>query len=126
FQKLAKYADTYKQSKCYWVQILATKSFNQHWTGIINGKEYSHSRIYKISGDLFYQMLTGEKNALFDLYKVLPQAVNDFLKSNEKSKKPENSALTEISAGASQSKRSILDEITFENYSYYLGFDKLK
>ena len=23
------------------------------------------------------------------------------------------------------SKRSVLDQITFENYSYYLGFDKL-
>jgi hypothetical protein len=126
FQKLAKYADTYKQSRCYWVQILATKSFNQHWAGIINGKEYSHTRVFKISGDKFYQMLTGQENALFDLYKILPKAIDDFLKSNEKSKKPENSALTEISAGASKSQRSILDEITFENYSYYLGFDKLK
>ena len=28
FQKLAKYADTYKQANCYWVQILAKNSFN--------------------------------------------------------------------------------------------------
>ncbi len=126
FQKLAHYADTYKQANCYWVQILATKSINQHWAGIINGKEYSHTRVFKISGDQFYQMLTGQENALYDLYKVLPKAIDDFLKSNEKSKKPENSALTEISAGAKESKRTILDEITFENYSYYLGFNKLK
>ena len=126
FQKLAKYADTYKQAKCYWVQILANKSFNQHWAGIINGKEYSHTRVFKISGDQFYKMLTGQENALFDLYKILPTAIDDFLKSNEKSKKPEDSALTEISAGVKDSQRSILDEITFENYSYYLGFDKLK
>lgn len=126
FQKLAHYADTYKQAKCYWVQILATKSFNKHWAGIINGKEYSHSRVYKISGDLFYQMLTGDENALYDLYKVLPRAIDDFLKSNEKLKEPENSALSEITKGAKASQRSIIDEITFENYRYYLGFDKLK
>ena len=51
FQKLAHFADTYKQAKCYWVQILAKGSFNEKWLGEINGKEYSHSRVYKISGD---------------------------------------------------------------------------
>jgi hypothetical protein len=58
FQKLARYADDYKQAKCYWVQILAKSSFTEHWKGDINGKEYSHSRVYKISGDQFYAMLS--------------------------------------------------------------------
>jgi hypothetical protein len=53
FQKLARYADDFKKSKCYWVQILAKGSFNEPWKGEINGKEYSHSRIFKISGDKF-------------------------------------------------------------------------
>ena len=51
FQKLSRYADTYKKSKCYWVQVLAKSSFCELWKGEINGKEYSHSRVYKISGD---------------------------------------------------------------------------
>ena len=38
FQKLARYADDYKKAKCYWVQILAKNSFNEHWKGEINGK----------------------------------------------------------------------------------------
>ena len=62
---------------------------------------------------------------VFD-FSISGLGIDDFLKSNEKSKKPENSALTEINAGVKESKRTILDEITFENYSYYLGFDKLK
>ncbi len=126
FQKLAKYADTYKQSKCYWVQILAKNSFNEKWFGEINGKEYSHSRVFKISGDQFYKLLTGNDNALFELYQVLPQAISDYL-VNQKSKSSQtNSAFEEISISSKKSKRSVLDEITFENYSYYLGFDKLK
>ncbi len=32
---------------------------------------------------------------------------------------------TEIKKETAFSKRSILDQITFENYRYYLGFDKL-
>lgn len=126
FQKLARYADDYKQAKCYWVQILAKGSFNEHWTGDINGKEYSHSRVFKISGDQFYAILSGNKNALYDLYKALPNAIDDFMKTIDKKKnKSINSALSEIKGETENSKRSILDQITFENYSYYLGFDKL-
>ena len=126
FQKLSKYADTYKKSKCYWVQILSKSSFCELWKGEINGKEYSHSRVYKISGDQFYALLSGKENALFQLYKNLPLAVKDYLDSIEKSSLiAENSALDEIKSETKTSKRTILDQITFENYSYYLGFDKL-
>jgi hypothetical protein len=126
FQKLSRYADTYKKSKCYWVQILAKGSFCELWKGEINGKEYSHSRVYKISGDQFYALLSGKDDALFQLYKKLPVAVKDYLNSVKKSEFiKENSAIDEIKIQTETSKRTILDQITFENYSYYLGFDKL-
>ena len=126
FQKLKTYADNYKQAKCYWVQILAKGSFNDLWKGEINGKEYSHSRVYKISGDQFYALLSGKESALFQLYKALPSAINDYLNSIEKNNIiKENSALDEIKLETKTSKRTILSQITFENYSYYLGFDKL-
>ncbi len=126
FQKLARYADDYKKAKCYWVQILAKNSFNELWKGEINGKEYSHSRVYKISGDQFYALLSGQEDALLQLYKALPKAIKDYLHSIEHSNSiSENSAIDEIKEETEISKRSILDQITFENYSYYLGFDKL-
>lgn len=126
FQKLARYADDYKMAKCYWVQILAKGSFNEPWMGEINGKEYSHSRVFKISGDQFYALISGQDDALFQLYKALPNAIEDYLKSIEMdSTIKENSALDEILSETEKSNRSIVDQITFENYSYYLGFDKL-
>ena len=126
FQKLKRYADDYKQAKCYWVQILAKGSFCELWSGDINGKEYSHSRVYKISGDQFYALLSGQQDAMFQLYKALPSAINDYLKSvGETDEVAENSALEEIKSETKTSKRTVLDQITFENYSYYLGFDKL-
>ncbi len=126
FQKLARYADDYKKAKCYWVQILAKGSFNENWRGEINGKEYSHSRVFKISGDQFYALLSGQNDALFQLYKALPSAIKDYMESIERDDSIiENSALDEIASETEKSKRSILDQITFENYSYYLGFDKL-
>jgi hypothetical protein len=124
FQKLKGYADNYKKAKCYWVQILAKGSFNELWQGEINGKEYSHSRVYKISGDQFYALLSGQEDALFQLYKVLPMAIKDYLNSIENNKQEkENSALDEIKTEIETSNRTILDQITFDNYSYYLGFE---
>lgn len=126
FQKLARYADDYKKANCYWVQILAKGSFNEHWKGDINGKEYSHSRVFKISGDRFYALLSGQDDALLQLYKALPIAIDDYMKSLKLEQGgKENSALEEITSETEKSKRSILNQITFENYSYYLGFDEL-
>lgn len=126
FQKLARYADDYKKAKCYWVQILAKGSFNHHWKSEINGKEYSHSRVFKISGDQFYTLLSGQEDALFQLYRALPKVIAEYMNSTQSEQNiRENSALDEIISATEKSKRSILDQITFENYSYYLGFDKL-
>jgi hypothetical protein len=126
FQKLSRYADTYKKAKCYWVQILAKGSFCQLWSGEINSKEYSHSRVYKISGDQFYALVSGQEDALYALYKALPIAIADYLYTYNKSQNiSENSALEEIKSEIEQTERSVLDQITFENYSYYLGFNKL-
>lgn len=126
FQKLSRFANDYKKAKCYWVQILAKGSFCELWSGDINGKEYSHSRVYKISGDQFYALLSGQEDALFQLYKALPTAITDYLKMREKqSEIAENSALEEIKSTTEISKKTVLNQITVENYSYYLGFDKL-
>jgi len=126
FQKLARYADTYKQAKCYWVQILAKASFDEPWEAEINGREYGHSRVFKISGDRFYALLSGQENALFQLYKALPKAIDDYLESGAKDiPEREKPALEEILSGTESPGQSILDRITFENYGYYLGFDRL-
>lgn len=125
FQKLTRYADDNKEAKCYWVQILAKSSFNEKWFGEINGKEYSHSRVYKISGDQFYQLLTGQEDSFYQLYKALPRAINDYLSSKSQTPISNNSALDEINSEAKASGRGVLDQITFDNYGYYLGFDSL-
>lgn len=126
FQKLARYANDYKKAKCYWVQILAKASFNELWKGEINGKEYSHSRVYKISGDQFYSLLTGEEDAFYQLYKVLPIVISDYLSTiKEDSQEEDSSALKEIAIVTKKTNRGIIDQITADNFDYYLGFEKL-
>lgn len=116
FQKLARFADNYK----------AKGSFNEHWRGDINGKEYSHSRVFKISGDRFYAILSNQDDAFLQLYKALPIAIKDYLQGiKAKDEINENSIFEDIKESSNKKERNILEQITFENYSYYLGFDKL-
>lgn len=124
--KLKKFADQYKTSKCYWVQILAKSSFETNWEAIINGTEYRHSRVFKISGDKFYAKLTGDSNSLSNLYRALPQAIKDFMSNNNiKSSDIISSALDELEKETAISGRSISNQIAKDNFPYYSGFENL-
>jgi hypothetical protein len=71
-------------------------------------------------------LVSGQEDAMLQLYKALPTAIDDYLKSADRTEAPaQNSALDEINTEIQRSHRSILDQITFENYRYYFGFDNL-
>ncbi|MEK6512992.1 Eco47II family restriction endonuclease [Myroides odoratimimus] len=126
FQHLECFANQSDQIKCYYVSILCKSSFCKLWKFKVKGKEYSHSRIYKISGDQFYALLTGKKDALYQLYKALPKVLEDYINSIGFEKISKDSKIYEsLQRDIKESKRSILDQITSDNYKYYNGFDKL-
>jgi hypothetical protein len=125
FLKLADLADRNKNAKCYWVQILGKNSFCEKWEANINGKEYSHSRVFKITGDLFYAKLSEDPEALFKLYQALPGAIDDYLKTATIAPKSDSSAFQEIKSRSTKNDRTILNQIAFDNYEYYEGFGTL-
>jgi len=126
YQALQSFANQYPDSRCYWVAIWATQSYHEPWKHKVRNRKYEHKRVFKISGDRFYALLSGHDDALYQLYKVLPKAIDDYLKLHKISYKTERTAYDEILAEANDSKRSILNQMTLDNFPYYLGFDKLK
>ncbi len=126
YQKLTGFAEEYENAQCYWVAIWAKESYSSRWEGRINGKDYSHPRVYKISGDRFYELLSGRKNALFELYNVLPSAIDHFMSSTKKKESKAPTAIIEINEEAQKSGRDILRQIAFDNFNYYSGFDALE
>lgn len=125
FQKLIRFADDNEEAKCYLVQMFSTSSYNEPWVASYSKRNYAHERVYKISGDQFYKLLTGIDDAFYKLYKVLPEAIRDFLSTIEGHVEEGDSVLDEIKIEIANSDRTIIDQITFDNYSYYFGFADL-
>lgn len=125
YQKLSSFAKNYPNSKCYLVQILCQSSFNNEWFGKINGKNYKHERVYIISGDRFYGLLTGDSKALFKLYECLPSAISKYLGKKTLEASENLELLNYFKTRLNYTSRNLLTQIALDNYSYYKGFDEL-
>lgn len=127
YQRLQRFAEENPEATCYCVQIISASSFDEHWSGLLNGSYYDHPRVRKISGDKFYALLSGVDNALSQIYKALPTVINVVLGKREikESLHSQVTAVTTITQKATTANRSLLDQLAVDNFSYYNGFDKL-
>ena len=67
---------------CYLVQIIAKKSTDEPWKITVDGKQYCHERIRKISIDQFYGIVFGDTRAFMRLCEALPHILDDILRNN--------------------------------------------
>lgn len=77
----------YKGCTGYYVEIIPSKKerYNKAFTpsdNLTNGRRPENEKIRIIDGQSFYELVTGEKNALSMLYQVLPLVVGDILNTS--------------------------------------------
>lgn len=127
YQKLQRYAEANPEAKCYWVQIISTKSFDEQWKASFSGRRYNHPRVRRISGDKFYELLSGVDNALYEIYKALPTVISSVLQKRgiTTNLQSQVTAIQTITAKATTANRSLLDQLAVDNLSYYKGFNEL-
>lgn len=106
---------------CMLVEVLAMKSGNNVWTLTVdeNGlkRRYSNNRIRRVSMDLFYEIVFGDKYAFFKLCKVLPLILEDVLEC-EPSIKLVNTVYDELD------KKDFYKSLYALAFSTYEGFDR--
>jgi hypothetical protein len=69
FEKLAKQANFYKNSNCYLVDFSLENHYFEKWVIASDERSVSHKRVFKISGNDFYFLLSKKENALDNLIK---------------------------------------------------------
>ena len=67
FEKLAKQANFYKKSTCYFVEFDSDNNYLEKWILSTDESSVSHKNVYRISIAKFYELLTKRENAIYEL-----------------------------------------------------------
>jgi hypothetical protein len=105
---------------CMLVEVIAKQSQNVPWKISLNGEQYVHDNIRRVSMDKFYEIVTGKKNAFKSLCEVLPLVLEDVL-TIQKQTNIQNSVFDELSYISP----NLLKSLYLLSFSRYEGFDTL-
>lgn len=67
---------------CFLVEAIAQRSQNIKWETTVDGRKVSHKNIRRVSLDKFYELVTGEEDAFFQMCMALPQIIKEVVESN--------------------------------------------
>ena len=76
-EKLENVIEMYPDATAYWAYIISRKHKSENLAWKYQGRE--DERIRRISGDLLYEMITGDPDALEKVYEAIPKAIADLL-----------------------------------------------
>lgn len=133
YQNLEKYVEKSDNphAKGFWVQMISSgKSFHENWTLTVNDKDedgkdvkkiFNNKKIFKISGDKFYELLTGRKNAFYEVCIALPSVINKVKNEIAYKEVAENTQvlkdLRKISKEEGHDITTVIFNNTFKNYN---------
>lgn len=108
------------QATCYLVEVISTRSKNEPWKVSLDGHPYQHNRIRRMSMDLFYELVFGDKTAFYRLCVALPDIIGDVVSDN-KELSFHNSVYEELMSF----NPDVLKSLYLLAFSTYEGFDTL-
>lgn len=125
-------AEKNPEAICYVVHVIGKSSYNRVWEFTsgkgINKKIHKHSRVREITADEFYKLATGMDNAFYNLCKIIPVAINDYIKLNNINISEVNNSdlklYEKIDRKSSEKGIEVIDEIFEDTFFDYLGFRK--
>lgn len=93
-----------------------------------NGKNISrivkdNPNVFLVSIDRFYEILTGNKNAFYELCSILPKAIDDYLTTHSISPSSENSTIyKDLMIKCKKNNSSLITQLMNDTFTDYYGF----
>lgn len=106
------------QAICMLVEVIAKKSQNIKWSTTVDGRQYSHDRIRRVSIDKFYGLVFEDGYAFMKLCKMLPVILDDVIEDIHAGY-IHNSVFSELAAVSTDTFKSLY-LLAFRTYE---GFD---
>lgn len=108
------------KSICMLVEAIAKQSQNIKWTATLNGVQYEHDNIRRVSMDKFYEIVFGDKFAFQKLCKRLPDILDDVIKETHQGSVV-NTVYNELKSISTDTFRSLY-LIAFKTYEGFSSF----
>ncbi|MBC1457313.1 Eco47II family restriction endonuclease [Listeria newyorkensis] len=106
---------------CFLVEVIAKKSQNINWKVKLDGENYDHDKIRRVSIDKFYELATGDSNAFQKICSWLPIVIK-IIKERITSDTAENKIIQELN----QISDSFMNSLYLLSFESYIGFDNLE
>lgn len=110
---------------CFLVEAIAQKSQNIKWVTTVDGKKVSHKRIRRVSLDQFYEAVTGEETAFYQICMMLPSVIENAVKNASELKVPHDTVVEELRSIAEKTGATD-DDLAMAIAVYMLGFSTYK
>ncbi len=107
---------------CFLVEAIAKESQNIKWETTVDGKRVSHRFIRRVSMDKFYEIVTGEKDAFYQICKVLPKTIKEIVNSSKSIDVPDDTVYQELLNSVQNDADALAMAIYMLGFSSYNGF----
>ena len=115
---------------CFLVEAIAQKSQNIIWNPTVDGRKISHKRIWRVSLDQFYALVTGEEDAFYQMCMVLPEVIESVVVKGGDVIVPHDTAAEELKriakiSGEESENLAMSIAVYMLGFSSYSGFSRL-
>ena len=107
---------------CFLVEAIAKRSQNIKWETTVDKNKVSHRRIRRVSIDKFYELVTGESDAFYQICMVLPEVIDQVIATGENIKAPVDTVYQEL-VNISKNTDISSGDLSMAMAVYLLGFN---
>jgi len=107
---------------CLLVEVIAKKSQNITWAVSVDGQQKKHRRIRRMSMDKFYELVTGQEGAFYQMCMQLPKTIEKVVSETAANTVPHDSVFDELTANAQTKNGSFVLALYMLGFGGYKGF----
>lgn len=108
-------------AQCYLVEAISTRSKNEPWVVSIDGRQFQHSKIRRMSMDRFYDVVFNDSLGFFKLCNALPDIIGDVVADNS-----EMALSNTVFSDLKKNNPDVLKSLYLLAFSTYEGFGAYK
>lgn len=107
---------------CFWVEAIAKTSQNIKWETNIDKERSSDQRLRRVSIDKFFEIVTGQSDAFYQICMVLPEVIQEIVNKSNLIKTNDDTVYEELQELAKRKQGSFILALYMLGFESYIGF----